>query len=66
MTSTQGEMERQWAVWNRGVTSSHFHIRNHTACVLKNNFSLLLAISIIQMRDDGGLDYDSSGRSGKK
>lgn len=53
-------------VWNRGIIRSDFHIRNHTASMLKYNFSLLLAISIIQMRDDDGLDYDSSGRGGNK
>lgn len=55
------EMERQSKEWNREATCSDSHITNHIACVLKNNCSLLLAISIIQVKDDGGLDYDSSG-----
>lgn len=34
--------------------------------MLKNNCSLLLAMTIIQVRDDHGLNYDGSGRDGKK
>lgn len=34
--------------------------------MLKNNCSLLLAMTVIHVRDDHGLNYDGSGRDGKK
>lgn len=34
--------------------------------MLKNNCSLLLAMTIIHVRDDHGLNYDGSGQDGKK
>lgn len=34
--------------------------------MLKNNCSLLLAMTIVQVRDDHGLNYDWNGREGNK